>query len=104
MNDSDIDRISAWGTRRGLEGASETELLDGFCDRCRATGLELSRGMAIGDTLHPVYEGRAFRWRADGQEEKAVVEFGPSNVGENAENWRGRAFSPPVGTGRHRPR
>ena len=99
MNDSDIDRISAWVTRRGLEGASETELLHGFCDRCRATGLELSRGMAIVDTLHPVYEGRAFRWRADGQEENAVVEFGPSNVGENAENWRRSAFYHLVVTG-----
>ena len=99
MNDSDIDRISAWVTRRGLEGASETELLHGFCDRCRATGLELSRGMAIVDTLHPVYEGRAFRWRADGQEEKAVVEFGPSNVGENAENWRRSTFYHLVVTG-----
>jgi adenylate cyclase len=99
MNDSDIDGISAWVTRRGLEGASETELLHGFCDRCRGTGLELSRGMAIVDTLHPIYEGRAFRWRADGREEQAVIEFGPSNVGENAENWRRSAFYHLVVTG-----
>jgi adenylate cyclase len=99
MNDSDIDRISAWVTRRGLEGASESELLHGFCDRCRTTGLELSRGMAIVDTLHPVYEGRVFRWRNDGVEEKAVIEFGPSNVGENAENWRRSTFYHLVVTG-----
>jgi adenylate cyclase len=55
--------------------------------------------MAIVDTLHPVYEGRAFRWRADGREEQAVVEFGPSNVGENAENWRRSAFYHLVVTG-----
>jgi len=92
MNDSDIDRISAWVTARGLEGASETDLLHGFCDRCRATGLDLSRALAIIDTLHPVYEGRAFRWRSDGQAEQTVVEFGPTNVGENAENWQRSAF------------
>ncbi len=92
MNISDIERISAWVTARGLEGASETELLHGFCDRCRLAGLDLSRALAIIDTLHPVYEGRAFRWRNDGVEEKAVVEFGPTNVGENAQSWLRSAF------------
>ena len=92
MDDSDIEAITAWVTRRGLEGASETELLHGFCDRCRATGLDLSRALAIIDTLHPVYEGRAFRWRNDGVDEKAVIEFGPTNVGENAQNWQRSAF------------
>jgi adenylate cyclase len=92
MNDSDIGRIAAWVVERGLAGASETELLNGFCDRCRGAGLDLSRGMTIIDTLHPIYEGRAFRWRADGAEEKLVVEFGRTNEGEMAVQWRRSAF------------
>ena len=83
MNDTDIDRIAAWVVRRGLDGAAETDLLHDFCDRCRAAGLELSRALAIIDTLHPIYEGRVFRWRSDGVEEKAVIEYGRTNEGES---------------------
>jgi len=92
MNDIDIEQIAAWVVHRGLTGALETDLMDGFCTRCRAAGLELSRGLAIIDTLHPIYEGRAFRWRDDDVEESAVVEFGPTNEGEAAENWQKSAF------------
>jgi adenylate cyclase len=88
----DIDKIGAWVVGRGLAGASEKKLLNGFCDRCQRAGIELSRGIAIIDTLHPVYEGRAFRWRNDGVEEEAVLEYRPTNVGEAAENWRRSAF------------
>jgi adenylate cyclase len=48
--------------------------------------------MAIVDTLHPVYEGRAFRWRNDGVEETAVIEYGPTKEGQAAENWLGSPF------------
>ena len=64
----------------------------GFCERCCRAGIELSRAVVLMDTLHPIYEGRAFRWRNDGIEEEAIVEYGPTNVGEAAENWRRSAF------------
>lgn len=92
MNNVDIEQIAAWVVHRGLTGASETDLMDGFCARCNAAGLELSRGITIIDTLHPIYEGRAFRWRNDDVEESAVIEFGPTNEGEAAENWQNSAF------------
>ncbi|HEX2884870.1 adenylate/guanylate cyclase domain-containing protein [Vineibacter terrae] len=92
MNDIDIEQIASWVVQRGLAGASETDLMDGFCARCSQAGLELARGIMIIDTLHPIYEGRAFRWRDDGVEESAVVEYGPTNVGEAAENWQNSAF------------
>ena len=63
MNNADIDAIAAWLVDRGLAGEHETELLNGFCARCGAAGLSLSRAVTIIDTLHPIYEGRAFRWR-----------------------------------------
>src|SRR5919201_3286052 len=92
MHHHDIDAIIAWVIGRGLAGgASEKMLLDGFCERCRAAGLELSRALAIIDTLHPIHEGRAFRWRHGGPEER-VVEYGRTNQGEAAENWRRSAF------------
>ena len=76
MNATDMQQISAWLIQSGLRGASETTLLKGFCERCHGAGLNLSRGMAIIDTLHPTYEGRAFRWRNDGIDEEAMVEYG----------------------------
>ena len=88
MTNDGMVQVKEWLIERGLGGASEMELLDGFCLRCRDAGLELSRGLALVDTLHPVYEGRAFRWRNDGVEEQAVLEYGSSSEGVGAENWR----------------
>jgi adenylate cyclase len=48
--------------------------------------------MVILDTLHPIYEGRAFRWRADMPETAEGVDYGRTNEGEAAENWRRSAF------------
>src|SRR5688572_8309648 len=58
MKNADKDRIGAWLVERGLAGASETELLHGFCARCNEAGLDFSRAVAIIDTLHPTFEGR----------------------------------------------
>jgi len=91
MNYSDIGTIAAWVTEQGLKGASESELLNGFCEACRTAGLPLDRGMALMDTLHPVHEGRAFRW--DSQEAiEAEFEYGPSGEGEGLDTWRRSAF------------
>lgn len=99
MDRSDIEQVSAWIIQRGLAGASETELLHGFCRKCQAAGLELSRAMALIDTLHPTYEGRAFRWRNDGVEENAVVEYGRTSEGEAAANWQRSVFYHLLATG-----
>ena len=87
-----LNRIESWLVEAGLAGASETELLHGFCDRCRDAGIALSRTTLVVDTLHPIHEGRAFRWRADTVEQPPVVEYGPSNVGESAANWQSSPF------------
>lgn len=92
MSPEEIDRIAAWLVRSGLEGVSETALLDGFCERCAAVGIPVRRALAIIDTLHPVYEGRAFRWRNDTAEQESVLEYGRTDVGEAAENWRRSTF------------
>ncbi len=51
-----------WLAGQGLTGAAEIDLLRAFCERCRDAGLELSRGLVFIDTLHPIFEGRGFRW------------------------------------------
>ncbi|PVE25157.1 adenylate/guanylate cyclase domain-containing protein [Microvirga sp. KLBC 81] len=72
----------------GLNGMTEPEILHGFCDRLVEAGLPVNRVNMIIDTLHPVYEGRAFRWRKNRAEIEPVVEYGRTNEGEAAENWR----------------
>jgi adenylate cyclase len=99
MDEEGISRIASWLTSEGLAGTSELELLRGFAERCRVAGLDLTRGLAIIDTLHPTYEGRAFRWRSDGVEEQTMVEYGPTDQGEPAERWRRTPFYHLLATG-----
>ena len=99
MTNDGLVQVKEWLIERGLGGASETELLDGFAQRCHAHGLALSRGLVLVDTLHPVYEGRLFRWRSDGIEEPAVLEYGSSSEGASAENWRRSVFHHMLTTG-----
>ena len=68
MNENLFHELSAWLIQAGLAGTSETDIVSGFCDRCVAGGLPLARALMLIDTLHPVHEGRVFRWRGDGQE------------------------------------
>src|SRR5436305_48550 len=85
--------LSAWLTEAGLAGESETALLDGFCRRAIVAGLPLARAMVIIDTLHPVHEGRVFRWRSEGEAGRIeALEYGPTDAGEAAENWRRSPF------------
>ena len=81
-----------WVTSQGLTGLPETDLLRGFCERCCAEGLALSRGLVVIDTLHPIYEGRAFRWSDVPTNESEVVEYGSTAEGNAAENWRRSVF------------
>ena len=56
---------AAWVTAAGLTGAPELDLLRGFCERAVASGIPIRRAQILIDTLHPVHEGRVFRWRDD---------------------------------------
>ena len=92
MTEDAIAALQTWVIREGLSGLSESALLDGFCAACRRGGVPLARALVIIDTLHPVFEGRAFRWRADGAEEKTVVDYAPTTQGEAATNWQQSVF------------
>ena len=87
MTDDDIVALAGWVAEAGLAGASETTLLQGFCERAAAAGLPLARGVAFIDTLHPLYEGRTFRWDRD-KPDVTFTDYGRSTEGEGAERWR----------------
>src|ERR1700742_5037294 len=99
MNDTDIDRLTDWVIRQGREGIDPTELLRKFCEKCATLDLPVARGLAFIDTLHPVYEGRIFRWRDDGVEEEATRDYGRSDQGEAAESWQRSPFFHMLQTG-----
>jgi adenylate cyclase len=62
MDERLLNELPAWLTEAGLAGASEADIVTGFCDRCVAAGIPLGRAHVFIDTLHPVHEGRLFRW------------------------------------------
>src|ERR1700674_3713250 len=81
-----------WLVSQGLTGAPENDLIRGFCERCRAGGLDLSRGLVFIDTLHPIFEGRGFRWNDTETNESDTFEYGSTSEGDAAKNWRRSTF------------
>ena len=92
MNETAFNELAGWVTEAGLVGRTESELMAGFCRRIADAGVPLARALVILDTLHPIYEGRAFRWRADAPEAAEVLDYGRTNEGEAAESWRRSPF------------
>ena len=88
MNETAFNELAGWVTEAGLIGTSESELMAGFCRRTLEAGVPLARAIVILDTLHPIYEGRAFRCRATAAAEVEALDYGRTNKGEAAENWR----------------
>jgi adenylate cyclase len=88
-----LSELHAWLTEAGLAGEGEAAILGGFCLGAIEAGLPIARAAVIIDTLHPVYEGRGFRWRREaGQPQTEVIEYRPTNEGEAAENWQRSVF------------
>src|SRR2546429_8031843 len=76
-----------WLVSQGLTGLPENDLIRGFCERCRAGGIDLSRGLLFIDTLHPIFEGRGFRWNDTETNESDIFEYGSTSTGPAPENW-----------------
>jgi adenylate cyclase len=79
-----------WVVSQGLTGLPENDLIRGFCERCCAGGLDLSRSLIFIDTLHPIFEGRGFRWNDSDTDESESFEYGPT--GDNDDGWRRSVF------------
>jgi adenylate cyclase len=91
MQEQDILALNAWLADAGLRGESEETLIRGFGERFVASGAPLAAGRVLVDTLHPLYEGRAFSWLR-GLSEIAVNEYGDTSDGEALERWRRTPF------------
>jgi adenylate cyclase len=89
MNDAQFAELSAWISEAGLAGLSETSTLTGFCERIVGLTVPLARANVVIDTLHPVYEGRAFTWKPR-QPQAALSEYGRSP--ERSERWERSPF------------
>lgn len=106
--DSDILALSASLTQAGLNGTSEDAIVSDFCERANAIGIPVDRALVIIDTLHPVYEGRLFRWGQD-PSQPGLVEYGRTVVPEGvtlgeeeeraAASWRQSPFFHMLTTG-----
>jgi adenylate cyclase len=92
MDEARFAELTEWITGEGLVGSTEAELMTGFCERAVAAGLPLATGLMIIDTLHPIHEGRAVRWYQAKDKETEFVEYGRTNEGEAAANWRASPF------------
>jgi adenylate cyclase len=89
MKDSQVDRLAAWITEAGLAGLAESAILTGVCERLLACDVPLARANVVIDTLHPVYQGRAFTWKREKMETQ-LSEFGRSDEGED--RWERSPF------------
>ena len=81
--------LSSWIAEAGLAGWAETVTLKGFCERALALGLPIARAVVLIDTLHPIYEGRAFRWNRD-EGETILSEYGRTS--EDSSRWERSPF------------
>jgi adenylate cyclase len=106
MDDAQITELAAWITEAGLAGQDESATLTGFCERAVRFGLPLTRALVLADTLHPIYEGRAFRWNRD-KETTVLTEYGRSDddlgrwqrspffhLEQSGESWLRRRLTP----------
>lgn len=103
MDEAFFTATAAWLTGAGLAGASEADIVSGFCGRCVAGGLPLGRTSVFIDTLHPIHEGRLYQWD-HGAAQLRVLEYGRTDPAvlaasgatpaemEAAERWRRSSF------------
>src|SRR5512140_985670 len=89
MKDLQVDRLVAWITEAGLAGLDESAILTGLCDHLSTAGVPLARANVVIDTLHPVYQGRAFTWKRENMK-TSLSEYGRSQ--ERKDRWERSPF------------
>jgi adenylate cyclase len=98
MPELNARELNAWVVEAGLVGLSETALVGGVCERLAAAGVGIANALVLMDTLHPVHEGSAVRWNL-GDSAVTLLEYGRTNEGVAATNWRRSTFYHLVETG-----
>ncbi|THK33940.1 adenylate/guanylate cyclase domain-containing protein [Ensifer sp. MPMI2T] len=92
MNDQQIRELILWISEQGIRGSEESELLAGFCERCRQAGLPIERALGLIDTLHPEIEGRSFIWDSESGNAPEVTPYGSTATGEMQASWHRSIF------------
>ena len=97
MTPGDTQPLDQWIIAQGLDGTSETTVLDGLCARLTAGGMPLLRVNICLPTLHPVIGGHLFIWRRDRPE--AVEEDWARNVAAAGTDYARTPFEHMMKTG-----
>lgn len=93
MDTRDCNEIAAWLAEAGLLGIrDEASLTQAFCERCVECGLPLGKVFVMIDTLHPMYEARAFFWDEDPESPFREEEHVRSRDPEGAVQWSRSPF------------
>jgi adenylate cyclase len=79
--------LTTWLTEKTLASVSETEMVGGFCQHLAQAGVPVARATVLVDTLHPIYEGRAFRWSRE-TDQAEMFEYGRTREGDAAAAWQ----------------
>jgi adenylate cyclase len=91
VDDAQLVELASWISEAGLAGQSEPAMLTGFCERARAIGIPVANAAVFIDTLHPVHEGRMFRWYL-GKGDATLAEYGRATDDAASERWRRSPF------------
>jgi len=85
----DTANIAAWLVKEGLRGATQTTLLQGFCERLVAAGISLQRAHAAQRALHPVFGAVGFDWH---REDGLATREDYLRVSESRDRWLSSPF------------
>ena len=91
--------LSDFIVEAGLAGASENELLRGFCARVREAGVPLTRATVIIDTLHPALRGPRLPLRMRRRSGDGRRRVRGNTARRRQASWRSSAFCHLLETG-----
>jgi adenylate cyclase len=100
-NSQTLADLSLWIAEQMLAGETESQVLDGLCEKLVALGIVLKRVIIGADTLHPVLEGRAFEWRREVEDVKELAYGREAAIG-GTDSWRRSPFAYLLNTGEAR--
>ncbi len=76
----DHEALARWIVEQGLQGNTAEVVIEGFCTRLSADGIQIQRSLCATRVLHPLYKGFGLIWRrATGRVEEETYTSGNAN-------------------------